>query len=311
MGTPAFAVPCLERLVADGHTVRLVVTRADQPKGRGHKLTPPPVKVCAAAHGLPVYQPPTLRSPQALERLRQAQAEVFVVTAYGRLLPPEVLALPRFGCVNLHGSLLPRYRGAAPIQRAVLDGARETGITAMQMDEGLDTGDMLLARRMPIPPDMTAGELQEALAPLAAEVMAETLAALQAETLVPVPQEDAAATCAPMLDKSLSPLDFTRPAAALHNQARGLHPWPCATCACGESVWKIHRTAVGETADGAAPGTVVALDPLTVACGGGGTLIIREMQPPGGRRMAAADYLRGHPLAVGTVLTGKPPEQEE
>lgn len=301
MGTPDFAVPCLERLLQDGHEIPLVVTRADQPRGRGHKMAAPPVKEAALAHGLTVYQPAGVKSDEAFLRLQEAQPDLIVVVAYGRILPLRVLQLPRFGCINIHASLLPRYRGAAPIQWAVLNGETTAGVTSMQMAEGLDTGDMLLSRAIPVPSDMTGGALHDALSVLGAEVLAQTLQALADGTLTATPQVDADSTYAPMLDKSLSPMDFARPAAQLHNQVRGLNPWPSASCLCNGRVLKVHRTHVGKPT-AAAAGTVTAVEPFTVACGDGCSLVFDEVQPEGSRRMATADFLRGHPVAVGTVL---------
>lgn len=304
MGTPDFAVPCLERLLTEGHEVVLVVTRADQPKGRGHKLTAPPVKEFALAHDLPVFQPTTLKSDEVYERLAETDADVFIVVAYGRILPQRVLDLPRHGCINIHASLLPRYRGAAPIQWAVLNGECEAGVTSMQMNAGLDTGDMLLTGRVEVTPDMTGGELHDALSAIGADVLANTLTALEEGTLTPIQQDDTQATYAAMLDKSLCPLDFQKTASVLHNQVRGLNPWPSASCGCGGKTLKVHRTTVGPACDAEA-GTVVKVDPFTVACGEGASLIFLEVQPEGGRRMAVADFLRGHPIAVGTVLTAR------
>lgn len=301
MGTPDFAVPCLDRLVQEGHAVSLVVTRADQPKGRGHKLTAPPVKDYALAHDLPVFQPAGLKSDEVYERLAAEAADVFVVVAYGCLLPQRVLDLPRFGCINIHASLLPKYRGAAPIQWAVLNGEVESGVTAMQMDAGLDTGDMLMTGRVTIGPDMTGGELHDALSVLGADVLAKTLTALERGELTPEKQGETPTAYAAMLDKSLSPLDFRKPASVLHNQVRGLNPWPAASCQCGGRFLKIHKTSVGEPTEGAA-GEVVKVDPLTVACGDGVGLILKEVQLEGSKRMAAADFLRGHPLPVGTLF---------
>lgn len=301
MGTPDFAVPCLRRLVADGHTVSLAVTRADRPVGRRQVLTPPPVKQEALSHGIPVFQPATLKGEEAYTRLKAEQADLFVVVAYGCILPQRVLDLPRYGCVNIHGSLLPRHRGAAPIQWAVLNGEKVAGVTSMQMDAGVDTGDMLLSASVPVPDTMTSGELYEQLASLGAEVLADTLVALQSGQLHPQKQDDALSDYAPMLTKQLSPLNFEKTAWELHNQVRGLNPWPSATCRLGERQLKIHATLPGESVS-AAPGTVVCVNPLTVACGGGTSLILKEVQLEGSKRMAAADFLRGHPLAVGTVL---------
>lgn len=301
MGTPEFAVPCLARLLEDGHTVPLVVTQADKPKGRGHRLAPPPVKAFALEHGLPVYQPQSMKVPETLERLREAAPELIVVVAYGKILPPAVLELPPHGCINVHASLLPRYRGAAPIQWAVLNGETEAGVTTMQMDAGLDTGDMLLSVSCPVPEDMTAGQLHDRLSLLGAQVLSETLNALKANTLTPKKQNDGESCYAPMLDKSLSPLDWSRPAAQLHNQVRGLNPWPSACCRCQGRLLKVHASRVGESSD-AEPGIVIKLNPFTVSCGGHTSLELLEVQGEGARRMSGADFLRGHPLAVGSRL---------
>lgn len=301
MGTPEFAVPCLARLLEDGHTVPLVVTQADKPKGRGHRLTPPPVKAFALEHGLPVFQPQSMKATETLERLREAAPELIVVVAYGKILPPAVLELPPHGCINVHASLLPRYRGAAPIQWAVLNGETEAGVTTMQMDAGLDTGDMLLPASCPVPEDMTAGQLHDRLSLLGAQVLSETLNALKANTLTPKKQNDGESCYAPMLDKSLSPLDWSRPAAQLHNQVRGLNPWPSACCRCQGRLLKVHASRVGESSD-AEPGIVIKLNPFTVSCGGHTSLELLEVQGEGARRMSGADFLRGHPLAVGSRL---------
>ena len=301
MGTPDFAVPCLERLLQDGHEVSLVVTRADQPKGRGHKMTPPPVKECAVSHGIAVLQPATLKDDEVFARLAAEQADVFIVVAYGRILPQRVLDLPRYGCINIHASLLPKYRGAAPIQWAVLDGERESGVTSMQMDAGLDTGDMLLSRSVAISEDLTGGELHDALSALGAEVLSETMEALLAGSLVPQKQGETTTAYAAMLDKSLCPLDFSKTAQSLHNQVRGLNPWPSANCRCEGKLLKVHKTTVGGKVD-APVGTIVKLDPLTVACGDNTSLVLLEIQAEGAKRMAVADFLRGHALAVGTIL---------
>ncbi len=301
MGTPDFAVPSLERLLADGHTVSLVVTQPDKPVGRKQILTPPAVKVCAEAHGLPVYQPTSMRTPEALERLAQEEAEAIIVVAYGKILPKPVLDLTPYGCINVHGSLLPRYRGAAPVQWAVINGDAEAGVTTMQLDEGVDTGDILLMSRRPLDDTVTGGELFDLLAQDGASLLSETLEGLQAGTVTPIPQPVEGACYASMLDKSMCPLDWQKPAATLHNQVRGMNPWPVATCRVEEKTMKVFITRVGEDT-AAAPGTVVAAQPLTVACGDGKTLILEEIQAEGSRRMAAADYLRGHPIAPGTVL---------
>ncbi len=301
MGTPDFAVPSLERLLADGHEVVLAVTQEDKPKGRHQTLTPPPVKECALKNGIDVFQPKTLRDDAAYERLKAAGADIFVVVAYGKILPSRVLEIPRYGCINVHGSLLPKYRGSAPIQWAILNGDAVTGVTTQQMNEGIDTGDILLAIEREIPEDMTAGELFDALCGDGAVLLSDTLKQVAAGTLSPKKQDEAAATYVTMLDKGMCPLDFTKSAKELHNRVRGLHPWPVATCMLDDTVLKLHKTRIGgQTTEKA--GTVIAVKPLTVACGDGVALEILELQAPGARRMAAEDFLRGHAVPIGTIL---------
>lgn len=298
MGTPEFAVPCLEKVIEDGHTVSLVVTQGDKPCGRGQKLMPPPVKACALKHEIPVFQPTTLKDEAVQAELRRCKADVIIVVAYGKILPKAVLDMPTHGCINVHASLLPRYRGAAPIQWAVLNGESESGVTTMYMDVGLDTGDMLLKSHCPITEDMTAGDLHDALSVQGAALLSDTLKALQNGTLTRTPQTGES-NYAPMLDKSLCGMDFTKTAAALHNQVRGLNSWPTATAKVGGKTLKIHRTRVGEPCD-AKPNTVVRTAPFTVSCGENTSLILLEVQGEGGKRMAAEDFFRGHPIPQGS-----------
>lgn len=302
MGTPDFAVPSLERLLADGHTVSLVVTQPDKPVGRKQILTPPAVKVCAESHGLAVYQPNSMRTQEAYDRLAEERADAIIVVAYGKILPKAILEMTPHGCINVHGSLLPRYRGAAPVQWAVINGDAEAGVTTMLLDEGVDTGDMLLTFSRPLDDSITGGELFDLLAMDGAELLSRTLVALQDGSLTPTPQSEEGACYASMLNKSMCPLDWTKPARTLHNQVRGMNPWPVAICCLDGKVTKVFVTRIGGSTD-AAPGTVVAVQPLTIACGDGTTLLIDELQAEGSRRMAAADYLRGHPVAVDTILT--------
>lgn len=301
MGTPEFAVPCLERLVQDGHTVSLVVTQADKPKGRGQKLTPPPVKAAALEMDIPVWQPSTLKTDEALAYLREYAPDVMVVVAYGKILPKAVLDLPKYGCVNVHASLLPRYRGAAPIQWAVLNGDAESGVTTMMMDVGLDTGDMLQTAVCPIDEEMTAGDLHDRLSVLGAETLSSTLKAIEDGTVTRTKQGETTTPYAAMLDKSLCPIDFTKTAKQVHDQVRGLNPWPSATVRFEGKQLKIHRTRVGEPCTASA-GAVVATDPVTVACGNGTSIQLLEVQYEGGKRMAAADFFRGHPVTVGQSI---------
>ena len=301
MGTPDFAVPALERLIEDGHEIALVVTQPDKPVGRKQILTPPAVKVCAAAHDLPVYQPASMKTDECYETLAAIGADAIIVVAYGKILPKRILELTPYGCINVHGSLLPRYRGAAPVQWAVLNGDAESGVTTMKLDEGVDTGDILLMSRRPITESMTGGELFEFLAADGADLLSRTLDGLISGEITPTPQPAEGACYASMLDKSMCPVRWEKDAQTLHNQVRGLNPWPVATCRSEDMTMKLFRTTVGG-ATSAPAGTVVAISPLTVACGDGKTLIIEELQAEGSRRMAAADYLRGHPIMIGTVL---------
>jgi len=301
MGTPEFAVPSLEALIQAGHPICGVFTQPDKPKNRGMKLLPPPVKLCAQAHQIPVFQPVKLRDGTALETIRALAPELIVVAAYGRILPDEILDYPARGCINVHSSLLPRYRGAAPINWAVLNGDEVTGVTIMHMASELDAGDIIAQASTPIDPQEDAQQLYTRLAELGGKLLAETVAALAAGTASRTPQDAAQATLAPMLTRELSPMDWTRPALALHNQVRGLIPWPAAVTELGGKRCKVYSTVCTEGRADAAPGTILSADRdgIVVACGGGSALRILELQPDGGKRMKSADYLRGHPLEVG------------
>ncbi|WP_283117665.1 methionyl-tRNA formyltransferase [Anaerotruncus colihominis] len=300
MGTPEFAVPCLSRLISDGHTVAGVFTQPDKPQGRGYKLMPPPVKVCALENGLPVYQPAKMRDGQALAILKELSPELIVVVAYGKILPPDILNLPPLGCVNVHGSLLPKYRGAAPIQWSVLNGDQTAGVTTMYMAEGLDTGDMILTRETPLGPDETSGELYERLAGLGAQALSETVRLIGEGRAPRVPQDGALATHAPMLTKELARIDWTKPAAEVHNLIRGMNPWPVAHTSLDGRPLKVYRSRLAPDGTGA-PGTLAKSGGFVVACGQGAVELL-EIQEAGKKRMAAADYLRGHPDAAGKTL---------
>ena len=299
MGTPDFAVPCLQRLLEDGHEVPAVFTQPDKPVGRHAVLTPPPVKQLALSHGIPVYQPTKMRDGTVAALLRELAPDCLVVVAYGRILPQEILDVPPRGCVNIHGSLLPRYRGAAPIQWSVIRGETVTGVTSMFMDAGMDTGDIIDTLTTPIGENETAGELFERLAPLGARLLSATLAAIADGTVTRRPQNDAEATMAPMLEKAMGRLDLTRPARELHNQVRGMNPWPGAFCTAGGKTLKIHETRVA--AGSGAPGTLLCADPVTVACGEGALQLV-TVQPEGKPRMAAEAWLRGARLPQGARL---------
>lgn len=300
MGTPDFAVPSLEALMAAGHQVVGVFSQPDKPKNRGMKLLPTPVKVCAQAHEIPVFQPTKLRDGTALETIRQLAPDLIVVAAYGRILPQEILDEPPLGCINVHSSLLPKYRGSAPIHWAILNGDQETGVTIMHMALALDAGDIIDQKTTPIDPDETVETLHDRLAQLGAELLVETVAKIASGTATRTPQEESQVTLAPMLSRALSPMDWTRPARALHDQVRGLIPWPAAVTELNGVRCKIFATTVLEETTGKAPGKILAADKkgLKVACGTGTVLRIDVLQADGGKRMAAADYLRGHPIPV-------------
>ena len=301
MGTPDFAVPSLEALLAAGHELVGVFTQSDRPKNRGMKLLPPPVKVRALAHDVPVFQPEKLRDGSALALVRELDPELIVAAAYGRLLPQEILDAPPLGCINVHSSLLPRYRGAAPIHWAILNGDRETGVTIMRMVLALDAGDILAQEATPIDPDETVETLHDRLAEMGAGLLVRTVDRLAAGQAEAVPQDEALVTLAPMLSRDLSPMDWSRTARQLHDQVRGLIPWPAAVTELGGVRCKVFASTVLEETTGKAPGTVLAADGhgLKMACGGGTVLRIDELQADGKKRMRAADYLRGHPIPVG------------
>jgi methionyl-tRNA formyltransferase len=306
MGSPMFAVPCLQAVAARHHVVQ-VVTQPDKPAGRGGQLTPPPVKVAALALGLPVMAPRTLRTPEAVAALAAFEAELAVVVAYGKILPLAVLRLFPRGCVNVHGSILPRYRGAAPVQRAVMAGEHETGVTIMMLDEGMDTGPTLLERRVAIGDDETAGQMLERLAPIGAAALLLALNAIAAGTATPVAQDHARATHAAMLDKRDGGVDFRRPARLVSAWMRGVDPWPGAHAVLRGQATKLFGPKVageGDPATTAAPGTVLELSGLgaRVACGEG-SVWIAELQVPGRKRLTAAQVAAGRGIAVGDQFT--------
>lgn len=301
MGTPEFAVPSLEKLIEAGHQVAGVFTQPDKPKNRGMKLLPPPVKVCAEAHGIPVFQPVKLRDGTALAQIRALDPELIVVAAYGRILPDEILNYPKLGCINVHSSLLPRYRGAAPINWAILNGDRETGVTIMHMATELDAGDIIEQTVTPIDPDEDADTLYHRLACMGGELLLAVVAQLADGTARRTPQDPEQVTLAPMLSRELSPVDWTRSAQEIHDQVRGLIPWPTATtdAITGETM-KLFVTHLTGKCVSAVPGSIVAAgkDGIDMACGDGMVLRITELQAAGKKRMKAADYLRGNPISV-------------
>lgn len=302
MGTPDFAVPCLDRLIADGHDIRGVFTQPDKPQGRKQVLTPPPVKALALQHGLPAYQPGTLKNGAIEALLRELDPELIVVVAYGKILPRYVLEYPKKGCINAHGSLLPRWRGAAPIQWSVIAGDEKTGVTIMKMDEGLDTGDMLARCETAIGARETAGELFDRLALDAAALLGETVKRMETEELPGEKQDDSLSNYAHMLDKEMAVIDWTKSAREIDCLIRGLNPWPVTLTALDGARLKIYSA---EPVEGTgAPGEVLCADPkggMVVACGTG-ALALGEIQTVGGKRMRVNDWLRGHTVEKGTIL---------
>ena len=297
MGTPAFAVASLKRLIEDGHQILAVFTQPDKPKNRGMKLVPTPVKVLALEHHIPVHQPNSVRDEAVLSEIRKMAPELLVVAAYGKILPEELLKIPTVAAINVHSSLLPKYRGAAPINWAILNGETETGITIQHLGVELDAGDIITVRRTPIDPEEDASQLYDRLALLGAEALSEAVTALGNGTAQRIPQGEAEGPYAAMLSKEMSPIDWNKSAVSIVNQVRGLIPWPCATTQLqGEQV-KVYRAAVGD-ATGNAPGTVVSADKqgIAIAAGDGKTVMIQELQRPGSKRMAAREYLLGHPI---------------
>ncbi len=295
MGTPDIAATCLDRLLQDGFEVVGVYTQPDRPKGRGMKMVFSPVKELALQHDLPVFQPENFKTDDAVQQLRQLQPDVVAVVAYGRILPQRVLDIPPMGCINIHASLLPQYRGSAPYQWAVLDGRKETGVSAQYMQLAMDAGDVIDVEKTPIGENETAGQLLDRLAVLGARLLSRTLSRVSRGPVEAVKQEEAQVSFAPMLDKSMCPIDWNKTARQVHDHVRGLHPWPVATATLAGTFFKIHETVIAEGSG--TPGQILGLTKtgLVVACGQG-AVEIRSLQAEGGKRMAAPDYFRGHPL---------------
>ncbi|MBJ6750833.1 methionyl-tRNA formyltransferase [Geomonas anaerohicana] len=304
MGTPEFACPTLRTLIERGENVVAVVTQPDRPKGRGQQTLPPPVKVVAEEHGIPVLQPVKVRLPESIEQIRALEPDLIVVIAFGQILPKALLDIPKHGCINVHASLLPRYRGAAPLNWCIINGETETGVTTMMMDVGLDTGDMLLKSATPIDPDEDTQSLHDRMSQLGAELLAQTLDRLVAGELTPEKQDDALTCYAPMMKKEDGLIDWTRSAQDIKNQVRGMTPWPGAFSFLDEKLLKVYKV---QTAAGTGnPGEVVTAgrDGIEVACGEG-SLLIRELQLEGKKRMAAGDFLAGYKVPAGALLGKK------
>lgn len=304
MGTPDFSVGTLEALIEAGHEVVLAVTQPDKPKGRGGKMQYPPVKEVALEHDIPVFQPKKIRDPQSIEKLRKYEADVMVVIAFGQILPKEILKMTPYGCINVHASLLPKYRGAAPIQWAVINGERVSGVTTMQMDEGLDTGDMIMKTEVVLDEKETGGSLHDKLALEGAKLCVHTLKALEEKTAVWEKQEDSPTEYARMLDKKLGDIDWTKDAASIERLIRGLNPWPSAYTKWNSKIMKIWEADVLEGQTDQMPGTIVKVekDGFCVQTGTG-LIKVLSLQIPGKKRMDAGAFLRGYPMEEGTVLS--------
>lgn len=301
MGTPDIAAESLAALIAAGHEIVGVFTRADKPVGRKQIMTAPPVKQLAQQHNIPVWQPATLRDGKAEPIFRELAPDLVVVVAYGRILPPELLHIAPLGCINLHVSLLPKYRGSAPIQWAVLNGDAETGVTIMQLDEGCDTGDILMVERVAIGPETTSGELFDQVSATGAKTLVTAIEKLAAGELTPQPQNDAEATQAPPLTKEMARFDFTQSAAHIHNWVRGMNPWPAAFFELEGKKVKVLESRLASDARSAPAGTVLALKPLTIACGEG-ALQLLTVTPEGGKPMAGTAWAAGRRLKAGDSL---------
>ncbi len=301
MGTPDFSVPCLKALAENGYDIPAVFTQPDKPKGRGYKMIPPPVKKCAEEYNIPVFQPLSLRkgedAEKSLKTLEEIAPDLIIVVAYGQILPKEILELPRLGCINIHASLLPEYRGAAPIQRSILDGKTKTGVTSMMMSEGLDTGDMLIKRETQIGEDETSAELTDRLSEIGAELLLETVKAAEEGTLNPEKQDDSLSCYAKMITKDMSALDFSKPAQDVHNTIRGVTGFTM----MGGKRLKVYKSTLCGSVSGEA-GTIADPNEFIVACGDENGVKFLEVQAEGGKRMNTGDFLRGRNLEKGQML---------
>lgn len=299
MGTPEFAVLPLKKIIDSRYNVIGVFTQPDKPKGRGYVLTPPPVKECALKYNIHVYQPKSMKDGEALKILKELSPDIIIVAAYGKILPKEILELPKYGCLNIHASLLPKYRGAGPIQWCIINGEKKSGVTIMQMAEGLDTGDMLLKAETEIGENETADELHDRLSAISSEIIIDALEKLEKGLLKPEKQDDSISSYAPMLTKKLCPIDWNKSAREIHNQVRGLNSWPVAVASVNGKKVKIYSTRVSEKNGNI--GSVISINPLTVACGIG-SVEIYELQPEGKKRMKSDDFIRGYRINKNTVF---------
>ncbi len=303
MGTPDFAVKSLKNIINAEHDICGVFTMPDRPKGRGYKLTFTPVKEEALKYNLNVYQPEKIKTEETFELIRKLNPEIIIVVAYGKILPKQIIDYPKYGCINVHGSLLPKYRGAAPIQWAVINGEKTTGITTMCMDIGLDTGDILLKSEVDILENETSGELYDRLSVIGAELVVETIEKIKHNKIKRIKQNNKEATYCTMLDKSMALIDWNKSALDINNLVRGLNPWPICTTTLNGVNFKIHKTKISERG-GNFPGEIISLNPFLVCCGNKESVEILEVQYTGKRKMKSEDFLRGYKLNIGNKLGG-------
>ena len=301
MGTPDFAVPCLEKLINSEHEIVAVFTQSDKKKGRGYTLTAPPVKELSLQHGIKVFQPETLKTQEISNLITSLKPDVIVVVAYGKILPMDILKIPLLGCINVHGSLLPKYRGAAPIQRSIINGEKITGVTTMFMDEGLDTGDMILKSETKIGKNETSGELFDRLSIMGAGLLIKTLNEIELGNICRKKQNDEMATYAPMLNKDLAKINWNDSAEKIHNLVRGLNPWPVAVTILDNKNLKIYKTKIAKFMGGN-PGEIKSVNPFIVACGNNSAIEILELQLEAKKRLNSSDFSRGYKLKLGTIL---------
>ncbi len=302
MGTPDFAVPCLKKLIESDNKIVAVFSQPDKPVGRKQIMTPPAVKVCALENEIPVFQPSRIKDDKSVEIIKKLNPDIIVVVAYGKILPSEILNAPKFGCINVHASLLPKYRGAAPIQWAVLNGDKTTGVSIMQMDEGLDTGDILLVKETEIDPDETSEELFERLSIIGADALIETIDLIKENKLNPVKQPDGEYEYAKLISRELSPIDWNKSAFEIHNQVRGLQSWPVAITKINGKNVKIHKTALLNFKGNKSGEVVDNNKKLVVSCGDGNCIEILELQPEGKKKMDAKSFLQGNKIEINSIL---------
>lgn len=301
MGTPDFAIPCFKALIKSGHEICGVFTQPDKPKGRGHKLSSPPVKEAALKNGIKVFQPKSLKDGEAFSIIKSLDPEIIIVVAYGKILPKEIIEFPKYGCINVHASLLPKYRGAAPIQWCIINGEKRTGVTTMYMDIGLDTGDMLLNAKTDISDNETSGELHDRLSLIGADLLIETLKKIEDDTIERNKQNDSESSYSPMIDKSLCSIKWDKRADEIHNLVRGLNPWPTASTVLDGKILKIHKTSVSDI-KGTTPGKIISVSPLIVSCADNTALEILEVQLEGKKKMNVDEFLRGHKIDINKIL---------